>query len=416
MRQKISKSTIDKLRPGGILADSNPIGFVARRLKSGAVTYGFRYRDKQSGQQRWIGLGLHGDMTPDQARKKALKVAGEVRDGGTPVSAAVAGAKRRQAAAHSVDEMLDNFLARHVRPNLRSADEVERVFRVYVRPKIGTKSIYDLKRRDIVELLDQIEDSGAPVQADRVLAHLRKAMRWFSAPDDGFSVPLVPGMARTKPAERARKRVFDDQEIRDLHTALDTLDGKVPACFPNFVRTLFLTATRLRMVSDMTWDEIEGRDWTVPGTRNKGGREHLVPLTDTVIGLLGKRRKGYVFSSDNGRTAFKGFSKSKAALDAKLAEVRKRDGRKPMQAWVFHDLRRTSRSLMSRAGVSADVAEMTLGQALPTIRRTYDRHEYRAEKLAALERLGALVDRVLKPGESVVSFPKTRKVKARPAR
>ena len=73
------------------------------------------------------------------------------------------------------------------------------------------------------------------------------------------------------------------------------------------MRTLFLTATRLRMVSDMAWDEIEGRDWTVPGTRNKGAREHVVPLTDAVIALLGKRRKGFVFSSDGGKTRVQGF-------------------------------------------------------------------------------------------------------------
>ena len=116
MRQKISKSTVDKLRPGGILADGNPIGFVARRLKSGAVTYGFRYRDKQTSKQRWIGLGLHGDITPDQARKKALKVAGEVKDGGNPASAAAVAAKRRQAAGYTVDDLLDNFLERYALP------------------------------------------------------------------------------------------------------------------------------------------------------------------------------------------------------------------------------------------------------------------------------------------------------------
>jgi hypothetical protein len=43
--------------------------------------------------------------------------------------------------------LLDNFVARHVRPNLRSADEVERAFRVYVRPKLGSRSIYELRRK-----------------------------------------------------------------------------------------------------------------------------------------------------------------------------------------------------------------------------------------------------------------------------
>jgi integrase len=412
MQQKISKSTVDKLQPGQLLVDTNPVGFVARRLKSGTVTYGFRYRDN-TGRRYWIGLGLHGSVTPDQARRKALKTAAEVREGGAPVSASALAAQRRPMASHSVDQLLDNFLARYVRPKLRSADEIERTFRVYVRPRLGGKSIYDLKRRDIVELLDAIEDAGTPVMADRVLAYLRKCFNWLASRDEEFNTPIVKDMARTKPGERARARVLDEQELRDLWQALDTLDGKAPACFPAFVRVLLLTGTRLRMVSDMSWDEIEGRDWTVPGARNKGGREHVVPLTDTVAGLLGPRRKGYVFSSDGGKTAFKGFSKAKAALDARLVEIRKAAGRKPMAPWVFHDLRRVARSAMSKAGVPADHAERVLGHVVGGVRGVYDRHEYRDEKLAALEKLDVEVARILRPGARVVSFPKRRKVKAR---
>jgi integrase len=417
MRQKISKSTVDKLQPGQLLVDSSLAGFVARRLKSGTVSYGFRYRD--AGRRYWIGLGLHGDIAPDQARKKALKVAAQAGEGSKPVSAAAEAAKRRGAAGHTVDQLLDSFLARYVRPSLRSADEIERTFRVYVRPRLGSKIIYDVKRRDVVELLDEIEDSGAPVMADRTLAHLRKCFNWLAARDDQFNSPIVKGMARTKPNERARKRTLDDQELRDLWLALDTLGDKAPVCFPAFVRFLLLSAQRLRMVSNARWEEIHGRDWIVPEARHKGKGtgDHVVPLTDGLLALIGPKQKaGYIFSSDGGKTSFKGFSKSKAALDAKLAEIGKAAGRKPMQPWVFHDLRRSARSAMARAQVPSDHAERTLAHMAAGVRRVYDRHEYREEKLAALEKLGALVERILKPGERVVSFPKKAKVKARQAR
>jgi integrase len=408
MRQKITKSAIDALAPGAILADTNPIGFVARRLPSGAVTYGFRYRNKQSGRQHWIGLGVHGALTPDQARRKALKVAAEVRDGGEPVSAAATAAKRRAAAGHTLDLLLDNFVARHVRPNLRSADEIERAFRVYVRPRLGNKSIYDLRRRDIVELLDDIEDNNGPVMCDRVLAHLRKALNWQASRDDEFTPPIVKGMARTKPKERARSRILDDQEIRDLWTALDSLNGRAPACFPTFVRALLLSGQRLRMVSLMTVGEIGGRDWTVPAIRNKGKVDHLVPLTDTLIELFKTERKsGYLFSSDkDGKRSFSGFSKAKAALDRRLAEIRKQHGRPAMKSWTYHDLRRSCRSLLSRCQLPSDHAERLLGHVIPGVRGVYDRYEYRKEKLAALEKLDALVASILHPGKKVVRFPK----------
>lgn len=412
MRQKISKSAVNSLKPGHSLADTNPVGFVARRLPSGTVAYGFRYRDKHSGRQRWIGLGLHGDITPDLARKKALKVAGEVRDGGQPLSASALARSRRQAASHSLDELLNNFMSRYVRPNLRSADEIGRCFDVYVRPVLGSRSIYDIRRRDVVEMLDRIEDTNGPVMCDRVLAHVRKCFNWQAARDDAFTPPIVKGMARTKPLERARKRVLDDEEIRDLHLALDELHdtAAVPKCFRSFVRALLLSGQRRAMVSEARWEEIDGRDWVIPATRNKGKVDHLVPLTDTLLELLDiKGTRGFVFSSDKGRTPFSGFSKAKAALDARLAEMRKAGGRPVMKHWTFHDLRRSARSLMARAGVPSDHAERVLGHVIPGVRGTYDRHEYADEKREALEKLSALVERILHPNEAVIRFPKRRK-------
>src|SRR5271169_6005858 len=166
MKQKITKTAVDNLKPGAILADSNPVGFVARKLPSGAVTYGYRFRDKESGRQRWIGLGVHGELTADQARRKALRVAAEARSGGEVASAAVVAKKRRVALGVNVDQLLDEFLARYVRnPErpLRGADHTERAFRAYVRPRIGAKSIYSVKRLDVVELLDAVEDTAGPV-------------------------------------------------------------------------------------------------------------------------------------------------------------------------------------------------------------------------------------------------------------
>jgi integrase len=77
-----------------------------------------------------------------------------------------------------------------------------------------------------------------------------------------------------------------------------------------------------------------------------------------------------------------------------------------MPHWVHHDLRRTARSLMSRTGVFPDVAERVLGHVIPGVRGTYDRYEYFDEKRDALERLAALIERILHPSDAVVTFPK----------
>src|SRR5437870_775823 len=86
MRGKITKRQVDTMTEGAILADKEVRGFVARKLPTGAVSYGFRYRDKTTRKQRWIGLGLHGSITPHQARLLAKKRAGEVADGRDPAA------------------------------------------------------------------------------------------------------------------------------------------------------------------------------------------------------------------------------------------------------------------------------------------------------------------------------------------
>ena len=190
MQTKITKRTVDALRPGGLIADVEIRGFVARRLPSGTVSYGFRYRNR-AGHRRWLPLGLHGQITPDQARALAKKRAGEVADHRDPTSERAA---HRAATTNTVNAVLDSFLARYVRAqDLRTADEIERTFKVYVRPALGNKSIYDLRRRDVVELLDQVEDDNGSAMADRTLACLRKAFNWHATRDDQFSPPIVRG-------------------------------------------------------------------------------------------------------------------------------------------------------------------------------------------------------------------------------
>ena len=73
--------------------------------------------------------------------------------------------------------------------------------------------------------------------------------------------------------------------------------------------------------------------------------------------------------------------------------------------WVVHDLRRTARSLMSRAGVRPDIAERVLGHARGGVEAIYDRHRYTVEKGDALLRLAALIETIVSPpADNVVAI------------
>ena len=73
-----------------------------------------------------------------------------------------------------------------------------------------------------------------------------------------------------------------------------------------------------------------------------------------------------------------------------------------MKPWVLHDLRRTARSLMSRAGILPHIAEQVLGHAIRGVEGVYDRHSYDDEKADALNRLADLVARIVTPIDNVV--------------
>src|SRR6516165_6587822 len=176
MRGKISKRTVDALKPGEMVADAGDgsiKGFTARRLPSGNVVYGFRFRDRATRKEHWIALGRHGNVTADEARTLAKQKAGELAFGNDLAGEREA-AKAKAADANTVNALLDAFVQRHVRKTLRRAREIERIFDRSVRPHMGAKCIYALRRRDVVEMLDAVEDDGdAPVMADRTLAYLR---------------------------------------------------------------------------------------------------------------------------------------------------------------------------------------------------------------------------------------------------
>jgi integrase len=172
--------------------------------------------------------------------------------------------------------------------------------------------------------------------------------------------------------------------------------------FGKLLQFLLLTGTRRNEGARIDRRERTGADWLIPGARIKGKRDFLIPLPKAAAGLLdslpvigdGKTRP--IFTTD-GERPLAAFSQFKKAFD-ELCPIAER--------WTIHDLRRTARSLMSRAGVPADHAERAIGHVIGGIRGIYDRYEFYNEKKQALEALEGLLERILNPpdGEVVVPF------------
>jgi len=213
-------------------------------------------------------------------------------------------------------------------------------------------------------------------------------MRWHAARSSRYVSPIVPGLGN---GTKARDRILSDGELRLVWRTAETYRGPLGA----YIRFLLLTATRRREAAGMRWNEIEGKSWTIPSVRYKTDRDMVVPLSAAALAVLAKLPRfdscPYVFTHD-GRRPLSASTKVLSAFQ-RACDV---------SGWSLHDLRRTSRSLMSRAGISADIAERALGHALTGVRKAYDRHDYFDEKFLAFEAVAALIERIVYPPASNV--------------
>jgi integrase len=189
-------------------------------------------------------------------------------------------------------------------------------------------------------------------------------------------------MGRTKVKEYARERTLSDDELRAVWKAAEEFPGP----YGYFVRFVLLTATRREEAGSMARKELSGDDWIIPAARMKAKQEHLVPLSIAAKSiLLSMPDLGrYVFTV-NGVRPISNYHEYKAAL-SKASGV---------TDWRLHDLRRTARSLMSRAGVAPDIAERCLAHTIGGVRGVYDRYAYHKEKKEAFEALAGIVKSVL---------------------
>ena len=113
-------------------------------------------------------------------------------------------------------------------------------------------------------LLDTVEDNSGPVAADKVLALVSNITNWYATRHDDYASPIIKGMRRSNPKERARRRIFSDDELRVVWKAAE-------GSFGAFVRLLLLTGQRREKVATMRWDDVAGGVWTIQSEKREKG-------------------------------------------------------------------------------------------------------------------------------------------------
>jgi integrase len=278
--------------------------------------------------------------------------------------------------------------------------ETQRIFEKDVLPRWGDRSVRSITRKDVVWLIDAIDDRS-PAVSRSVFAQLRKLFNWC-VERDLISVSPLLGLRAPAP-QPARDRWLSDREISLFWLGCEALGEPFGPLF----QTLLLTAQRRDEVTGMRWSELDlGKaEWIIPASRAKNRKEHVVDLSPAAIALIESRSREHEFVfTTTGSTATSGHGHAKALLDLHIETLRlARRAKTPALApWRIHDLRRTAATGMAALGHAPHVIEAVLNHASGSrggLVAVYQHYQYRAERKAALQDWGAHVSAIVELSE-----------------
>lgn len=392
MARAFTTKAVEAVKPSASrqeIPDPSLAGLYLVVQPSSAKSWALRFR--YAGKPKKLTLGKWPIMDVAAARAAASEAIEALEYGNDP------GAAKKKAKAERIEAQLserdkiktlvDQYTKRHL-ASLKSGAVVKRELERHVVSVWGDRDIHDIAKRDVIDLLDGIADSGRVVSANRVRSYLGTFFNWAVDRDIIATSPAQGVKPVAK--EKSRDRVLSDDEIRWFWRACDDLG------FPwgPLGQTLLLTGQRLGEVAGMTDAEIRGDTWSMAPERTKNGRAHAVPLSEAMRAVLGdvervKGKPGYVFTT-TGQSPVSGYHKGRNHIAERMAEIAAEEAGEAVEIphWTFHDLRRTAATGMARFGIPVRVTEAVLNHVSGTaagIVGVYQRHNYADEKRAALD-------------------------------
>ncbi|MWV11149.1 integrase arm-type DNA-binding domain-containing protein [Pseudomonas sp. R-28-1W-6] len=359
--------------------DAEVPGLVLRISSTGVKSWSFTYRVK--GQPRRLTLGAHPGVSLKLARDRAREARAAIQRGEDPVEDRKEAERERQ--LNGFTSCAREFVERYAKPRQRTWKETQRILEKLAIPVWGDKPVKEIRRRDVVELLDNVAVK-TPHQANRLRAYLSRLFKWLIEREVVEVSPIIGVAPRIKPV--ARSRILSDAEL----VALWKATGRLGGVFGAATRFLMTTGVRRNEASFLRWDELDGTWAAMPASRMKGGRDFRAALSPAALAILDgmPRFAGcpYVFTT-NGRTPISGWGKAKVRLD----EYMSTELGESVGDWRLHDLRRTLASGLAGLGTRSEVIKRVLGHAASSSDVTavhYVWHGYDAEALAAVQAWG----------------------------
>ncbi len=378
-RINITARTLSSLKPQTSRLDyfdANLPAFCVRVTPSGNKSFSVFYR--HAGRLRRFTLGTYPRLSLAVARKMAREALRDAEMGIDP-----AARKKSDRLDGTFADLADSYIERYAKKKKRSWKEDERQLKIYILPRFRNVTPDGITRADIRSLLEKIADM-APIQANRVLALIRRIYSWSLEQN---LVEVNPCIGIKGPGtEKPRDRVLSHDEVRKVWRAAETQDPETEAMF----KLRILTAQRSGEIASVRWKDLdlESGWWTIPGSVAKNGLAHRVPLSPQALRLLEKLRKHRAVSESIERRASEWVFPHRSRPEGHITELQKAVQRVRREAGVdfrAHDLRRTAASLMTGMEIPRLIVGRILNHAEVGATKVYDRHSCDKEKRDALD-------------------------------
>ncbi|MCH9000079.1 MAG: tyrosine-type recombinase/integrase [Proteobacteria bacterium] len=411
---RLTDRTIKALKPKAErfeVWESGRTGLGLRISPAGRKSWIYMYRF--DGRPRRMTLGTYPVVGLANARVKHAR-AKELLEKGSDPGALHIEKRRAERDAETIQNLVDEYLEKWARPRKRSADEDERILRKDVLPAWGKRKARDIRRRDVILLLDTIVERGAPIAANRTLAVIRKMFNFAISRDIVDATPVA--MVRAPAKENQRDRILSAEEIRTFWNGL--ADTPMTPAVRLALKLELVTAQRKGELVGAALSEFDFSEgiWTIPPERVKNGIAHRVPLSPLTLKLIEEahgiarqaevgraknlpgaepRESEWLCPSPRGNGPIEPRAVSRALRRATKPTERGEDPAINLKNVTPHDLRRTAASGMASLGVARLVIAKVLNHAETGVTAIYDRHGYDSEKRHALEAWAAHLEGIL---------------------
>ena len=285
-----------------------------------------------------------------------------------------------------------------------------RQFERYLFPTLGHVAVADVRKADLMTVLDVPKAAGKLRTANVLLTDLKQMLRYAVHREivDRNVLDTVEKRA-VGGRETERDRWLTDAEIRQLVQKLP--GARMGARSEIAIALILATACRVGELMNARWEHVnlDAATWHIPPEQSKNERDHTIHLSAFAIErfktLHTMRERGtdgellpWVFPnrSGTGAVCIKSFGKQLA--DRQRADEGQRLSRRTLNTdslslsgghWTAHDLRRTAATIMGRLGFSADVIDECLNHIIQSrVTRVYVRDRREADQARAFEALG----------------------------